>query len=121
MTDETRFSVLVSLDEGLNWKLHRGIIASSTEQACKRVRDTHYNSGGTDAEALFYATQAFRPRRMVPKKVTKLTMQQVELPDGVETKGVQPPDGATMMTAADPMPHEPQPGDSSVAPGEFEH
>lgn len=106
MTDETRFSVLVSTDEGITWKLHRGVIANTTEQACRRVRDTHYNSGGTDAEALFYATQAFRPRRMVPKKVTKLTMQQIEL--GPEPSGQAP------------MPHQPQPGDSSVAPGEFE-
>lgn len=79
MTDDPRFSVLVSTDEGVNWKLHRGIIANTTEQACKRVRDTHYSSGGRDADALFYATQAFRPRKMVPQKVTKLTMQQVDL------------------------------------------
>lgn len=95
MTDETRFSVLVSVDEGVNWKLHRGIVANTTEQACKRVRDAHYSSGGTDADALFYATQAFRPRAMVPKKVTKLTMQQVELDD-------EP-------VAETPMPHEPGP------------
>lgn len=111
MTDETRFSVLVSTDEGVTWKLHRGIIANTTEQACKRVRDTHYSAGSPDCpdregETLFYATQAFRPRRMVPKKVTRLTMQQVEL--GPEPNGEAP------------MPHQPRPGDSSVAPGEFD-
>ena len=106
MTNDTRYTVLCSTDEGLNWRRHAGIIATSGEQACKRVRDAHYNSGGTDADALFYATQAFRPRKMIPQKVTKLTMQQVDLDP---------------EPAAEPMPHEPQPGDSSVAPGEFEH
>ena len=94
MTDEIRYTVLVSTDKGLNWRRHAGIIANTTEQACKRVRDAHYSSGGTDADALFYATQAFRPRKMVPKKVTKLTMQQVEL------------DAEPVAEA--PMPHEPQ-------------
>lgn len=95
MSDNNRFSVLVSVNEGVDWKLHRAIVANTTEQACKRVRDTHYSSGGRDVEALFYATQSFRPRKMVPKKVTKLTMQQVDLD----------PEPA----AQEPMPHEPPP------------
>lgn len=81
MTDDTRYTVLVSTDRGLNWRRYAGIIANTTEQACKRVRDTHYSSGGRDADALFYATQAFRPRKMVPKVFTTMTMQQVNLDD----------------------------------------
>lgn len=112
MTDDTRYTVLVSTDGGVNWRRHAGIIATSGEQACKRVRDAHYNSGGADADALFYATQAFRPRKMVPKKITKLTMQQVDLDP--EPAAETP----RMMTGAGAMPHEHQPGDSAVAPGE---
>lgn len=116
MSDETRFAVLVSTDGGLLWKRHAGIIASNGEQACKRVRDMHYNSGGKDADALFYATQAFRPRKMVPRAVTKLTMQQVDLPDGSDITVPKDPNIEIPVS----VPHQPQPGDSSVAPGEFE-
>jgi hypothetical protein len=87
MTDETRFSVLVSIDEGVNWKLHRGIIANTTEQACKRVQATHY---ADKPEAIFYATQRFTPRKMVERMVPKLGMQQVELDPEPSAETVTP-------------------------------
>jgi hypothetical protein len=91
MTDETRFSVLVSTDEGVNWQLHRGIAASTTAQACKRVQKDHY---AEDVHAMFYATQRFTPRKMVERLVPKLGMQQVDL------------DPEPVAEAQVPMPHE---------------
>lgn len=125
MSDENRFTVLVSTDGGINWRRHAGIIASNGEQACKRVRDAH-NSGGSDADALFYATQAFRPRKIVMKhiEIKKPVMQQVDLdpPDAGPTEEEAYAEEVEALEPGTPapMPHEPQPGDSSVAPGEFE-
>jgi hypothetical protein len=96
MTDETRFSVLVSTDEGVNWRLYRGVVASTTEQACKRVQKNHY---ADDVHAMFFATQRFTPRKMVERLVPKLGMQQVDLDD----EPLGSPHGEA------PMPHEPQP------------
>jgi hypothetical protein len=96
VTDETRFSVLVSTDEGVNWKLHRAIIANTTEQACKRVQRAHY---AEDVHALFYATQRFTPRKLVQTMVPKLDMQQVDL----DEEPVGSPHGEQ------PMPHEDEP------------
>jgi hypothetical protein len=90
MTDETGFTVLVSTDGGDTWRLHRGVEANTTVQACKRVQKDHY---AESAHAMFYATQRFTPRKMVEKLVPRLGMEQVDL----DSSAPQP---------ASPMPHE---------------
>lgn len=99
MTDEIRFTVLVSTDDGVNWRRYAGVIASATQQACKRVQEAHY---ADKPNAMFYATQRFAPRKMVERMVPKLDMQQIDL-DGTRNETELTPSAET------PMPHQASP------------
>jgi hypothetical protein len=91
MADDKRFTVLVSLDQGVTWRRHAGIIATSGDQAIDRVREGHaetyaQHSGekGDDSEvALFFATQRFVPRQMRRELVAKWGLKSVDLPDEI--------------------------------------
>jgi hypothetical protein len=109
MTDEPRFSVLVSTDEGVNWKLHRDILANTTEQACKRVQKAHY---ADDVHAMFFATQRFVPRKMIQRMVPRLGMQQVDLdpPDaGPTEEDAYAEEVAALESEGTKAPHQPPP------------
>lgn len=98
MTDEQpRFTVLVSVDGGITWQRHAGIIGNTAEQAIERVRKAgpsmaeHVESAeGIDPEpwenAQYWASKSFRPRRMEKQLVEKWGLHFVdELPPAGES------------------------------------
>jgi len=78
MTEQTRFVVLASTDEGDIWKLYRGVQASSTAAACRAIQKARY---ADDVHAMFYATQRFTPRKIVEKLVSKLEQVELDAPE----------------------------------------
>jgi hypothetical protein len=83
MTEQSRFTVLVSRDRGYTWKTHAGIIAGSADAAIKRVLDAEPELK-TDEDARFYASSAFRPRRLEKELVERWSLQSVEPPEPAE-------------------------------------
>lgn len=76
MSDDPRYDVLVSNDNGVNWRRYTGIRANSVEQAINRVRES--DAAETDLESQFVAFARFRPRKMEKELVERWSLRPIE-------------------------------------------